>query len=145
MDGSTIFGIETGIPAGACDLPVGKTDLRAFELLPSLGRFCAVLAHGVPFPTYRHAAVDGKVIFVNGRLSPVGIEGNERDNAVVAAVFIVRHCIMCGVQKELCYVCFRQELFHGIPVVKETNGVMPGSGAKEREDGQVVLRIRGGI
>ena len=38
----------------------------------------------------------------------------------------------------------RQELLHGEPVIKETNGIMPGCRAKERENRQVVFRIRGG-
>ena len=60
------------------------------------------------------------------------------------AVFIVRHGIMCGVQEELGDFRFREELLHGEPVIKETDGVMPGSRSEEREYGQVVFRISGG-
>ena len=50
---------------------------------------------------------------------------------------------MGGVQKELFNYRFGEELFHGKPIIKETNGIMPGSGAKEGENRQVIFRIRG--
>lgn len=50
---------------------------------------------------------------------------------------------MGGVQKELFNFRFGEELFHGKPIIKETNGIMTGSGAKERENRQGVFRIRG--
>lgn len=60
------------------------------------------------------------------------------------AVFIVRHGIMCGVQEVLGDFRFREELLHGEPVIKEIDGVMPGSRFEEREYRQVVFRISGG-
>lgn len=56
-----------------------------------------------------------------------------RFRAIPAAVFVVRHCIMGGIQQELGNNSFRQKLFHGIPVIKETDRIMPGSQAEERE------------
>lgn len=51
---------------------------------------------------------------------------------------------MGGIQQEFVHVCFRQELLHGVPVIKEAEGIMPGSGAEEGEYGQVIFRVRGG-
>lgn len=55
---------------------------------------------------------------------------------MVPAVFIVRHGIICGVQKKFSNVSFGQELFHREPVIKEADGIMHGSGAKERKTGR---------
>lgn len=54
---------------------------------------------------------------------------------MVPEVFIVRHGIMCGVQKKFSNVSFGQE-FHGEPVIKEADGIMPGSGVKGRKTGR---------
>ena len=143
MYGSAVFCTRAWIFTGTVRFPAGKADLGAFKFCSALYGFRAVPAHGMSFTAYRDAiAVDGKVISVSGRASPVGVEVNERDDAMATAVFIVRHCIMGGVEKELCHVRFRQELFQGIPVIKETDRVMPGSRAKKGEDRQVIFRIR---
>lgn len=47
--------------------------------------------------------------------------------------------IMCGVQEELFDFRFGEELLHGEPVIKETDGVMPRSRTEEREYGQVIF------
>lgn len=85
----------------------------------------------------------GEVVLVYGRTSPVGIEVNERDDVMPAAVFIDRHGIMCRVQEQLFDFSLRKELLHGEPVIKEADGIMPGSGPQEREDREVAFRIRG--
>ena len=51
---------------------------------------------------------------------------------------------MGGIQQKFIYISLRQELHHRVPVIKEAEGIMPGSGAEEREDGKVVFRVRGG-
>ena len=96
------------------------------------------------FATYRYAVmVDGKIIFIDRRPSSVSIQVNKRNDAMIAAVFVVRHCIMGGIQQELCNNGFRQKRFHGKPVIKETDGIMPGSRAEERKDREVIFRIGG--
>jgi len=89
------------------------------------------------FPVYRNAVnVDGKVIFISRRPSSVSIQVDKRNDAMAAAVFVVR---IDGIQKEPCNNSFRQILFHGKPVIKKTNGIMPGGGTEERENGQIVF------
>ena len=73
----------------------------------------------------------------------VGIEVNERGNPMVTAVFIVRHGIMCRVQKKLGDFRCRKKLLHGEPAIKEADGVMPGGRAEERENRQVILQVGG--
>ena len=144
MDSPAVFSSRAWIFTGTGHSAACKTDFGAFELCPSLCRLGPVPAHGMPLRTYRDAiAAYSEIILVYGRASPVGIEVNERDDAMSAAVFIIRHGIMGGVQKELFDCSFREELLQGEPVVKEADGVMPGGRAKEREDGEVVFRIRG--
>lgn len=58
-------------------------------------------------------------------------------------VFIVRHRVMGGVQKNLCNNRFRKKGLHGIPVIKETDGIVPGGGVKEGENREVIFGIRG--
>nr|WP_305134999.1 hypothetical protein [uncultured Acetatifactor sp.] len=82
----------------------------------------------------------GEVVLVYGRTSPVGIEVNERDDAMPAAVFIDRHGIMCRVQEQLFDLSLRKELLHGEPIIKEADGIMPGSGPQEREDREAAFR-----
>ena len=143
MYGSAVFCIRTWIFAGAVRDSVGKADFRALEFCPALYGFGAIPAHGMPFTAYGNIVIiDGKILFIDGWPSPVGIQANERHNAVVMAVFIERHCMMGGVKEKFCYVCYRQELIHRMPAIKEADGVMPGSRFKEWGDGQVVHRIR---
>ena len=130
--------------AGAGGFSASETDFRAFEFRPALYGFRAVPAHGMPFMAYRDAViVDGEIILVDGRPAALAVEVNEGSNAVAAAVFVISHGVMGGIQQELLHICFRQELFHGVPVIEESEGIMPGSGAGEREDGQVIFRVRG--
>lgn len=99
----------------------------------------------MPLPAYGDAVVAyGEVVLVYGRASPIGIEVNERNNPMVAAVFINRHGIMDRVQEQLCDLSLRKELLHREPSIKEVDGIMPGDGAQEREDREVAFRIRDG-
>ena len=144
MDGSAIFCSRTWILTSAGNAAHGETDLRAFKFCPAFCRFRTVPAHDMAFATYRYAVmVDGKIIFIDRRPSSVSIQVNKRNDAMIAAVFVVRHCIMGGIQQELCNNGFRQKRFHGKPVIKETDGIMPGSRAEERKDREVIFRIGG--
>ena len=58
-------------------------------------------------------------------------------------VLIIRHSIVGRIEDDLLYNNIGQELFHGIPCVKEPVGIMPGSWAKEREDRKVIFGIGG--
>lgn len=137
--------VEQGFSEEQVTIAAGKDDFGAFELCSPFGRFCAVPAHGMAFPAYRDTVIaDGEVILIYRRSSPVGIEVNEGNNPMATAVFIVRHGIMCRVQKQLRDFCFWKELRHGEPVIKKHDGVMVGSGTEKREHGQVAVRIRGG-
>lgn len=103
-----------------------ETYFRAFEFRPALYGFRAVPTHSIPFTAYRDAIiVDGEIILVDGRSVAFAVEVNEWRNAVVAAVFIINHGIMGGIQQELVHVCFQRELFHGVPVKKEPEGIAP--------------------
>ena len=99
----------------------------------------------MPFTAYGDAViVDGEIVLIDGRPAALAVEVNEWCNAVIAAVFIISHGVMCGIQQKFIYISLRQELHHRVPVIKEAEGIMPGSGAEEREDGKVVFRVRGG-
>ena len=144
MDGSAIFCSGTWIFTSTGNVAPGKANLRAFKFCSALCRFRTVPAHDMAVPAYGYAViVDGKIIFIDRRPSSVSIQVNKRNDAMIAAVFVVRHCIMGGIQKEFCNNGFRQEPFHGKPVIKETDGIMPGSGAEERENREVIFRIGG--
>lgn len=145
MYSPAVFCIGTWIFTGAAGAAARKADLRAFEFSPAFYGFGAVPAHGMPFTAYGDPIiVDGEIVLIDGRPAALAVKVNERCNAVITAVFIISHGVMGGIQKEFVHVCFRQELFHGVPVIKEAEGIMPGSGAGEREYGQVILRVGGG-
>ena len=140
-----VFRIGTWGLTGAGRFPACEADPGALKFCPALCGFGTVPAHDMPLRTYRHTViVDGKVIFIYGRTAPADIQVDKRDNAVAEAVFIVRHGVMGRVQEKLCYLRLRKELLHGIPVIKEPDGIMPGSRAEDRENGQVIFRIGGG-
>lgn len=112
--------------AGAGRDSASETDFRAFEFRPALYRFRAISTHSIPFTAYWDAViVNGEIILVDGRSATFAVEVNEWRNAVAAAVFLINHCVMGGIQQELVHVCFRQELFHGVPVIKKPEGIMP--------------------
>lgn len=67
-------------------------------------------------------------VLAYGRASPVGIEVNERDDVMPAAVSMNRHDVMRGVQEQLCDPGLWKELLHREPSIKEADGIVPGSG-----------------
>lgn len=145
MYSPAVFCIGAGIFTGAVGASASKADFRAFEFCPAFYGFGTVPAHGMPFAAYGYAViVDGEIILIDGRPAAFAIKVNEWRNGVSAAVFIISHGVMGGIQQKFVNISLRQELLHGEPVIKEAEGIMSGSGAKEREDGQVIIRVRGG-
>ena len=145
MYSPAVFCIGTRIFTGAVGASTSKADFRAFEFSPALNGFGAVPAHGMPFAAYGYAViVDGEIILIDGRPAAFAIKVNGWRNGVSAAVIIISHGVMGGIQQKFANISLRQELLHGEPVIKEAEGIMSGSGAKEREDGQVIIRVRGG-
>ena len=123
---------------------VGETDLGALKFCASLCGFSTIPAHTEASLADRDAIIsDGEVILINRWPPALAIEINERLDSMIAAVFVVGHCIMRGVKQKLGHMRFRQILLHGEPVVHESVGIMSGSRPKEREDRKVAFRIRG--
>ena len=144
MDSPAVLRIGAGIRAGAGDRAARKADLRALKFTSAFCRFDSIPAHGKTLTTDRDTIpVDGKIVFINKGTAPLCIEVNKRTDVMVKAVFVERHGIMGRVQEEFCHNSPRKELLKGEPVIKETMGVMSGSGAKEREYREVIFRIRG--
>ncbi len=94
-------------------------------------------------PAYGDVVVYGEVVLVYGWASLAGIEVNEGDNVMLAAVFINRYGIMGRIQEQLYDFSLRKELLHGEPAIKEADGIVPGSGPQKREYREVAFRIRG--
>ncbi len=140
-----VFCIGTWIFTGAAWASARKADFRALEFCPAFYGFGAVPAHSMPFTAYGDTVIAyGEIVLIDGRPAALAVEVNEWCNAVIAAEFIISHGIMGGIQQKFIYISLRQELHHRVPVIKEAEGIMPGSGAEEREDGKVVFRVRGG-
>ena len=135
-----IFRIGAGIFTGAGRFSACEADLGTFEFRPALYGLGAVPAHGMPSAAYGDAViVDGEIILVDGRSATFTVKIDERRDAIAAAVFVIRHGIMGRIQQEFVNICLGKELFHGVPVVKEPEGIMPGSGTEEGEYGQVIF------
>ena len=144
MDSPAVLCIGAGSRTGTGDNTAREADLRAFEFVSAFGRFSTIPAHNMSLSAHRHPViVDGKIVLINRRAAAFSIQVNERTDAMVAAVFIERHGVMGRVQEEFSHNGLREELFKGEPVIKEAMGIMPGSGAKERENGQVIFRVGG--
>ena len=110
----------------------------------ALYEFGAVPAHGMPFPAYRDTViVDGEIVLIDRWPAAFAVKVDEWSNFVFATVFVISHGIMGGIQQKFVHIRLRQELLHGIPVIKEAEGIMPRGGAEKGEDGQVIFRIRG--
>lgn len=145
MHRPAIFCVGARFFTGTGDISAGKANLRAFEFCPSFCGFRPIPAHDVAFPADGNPfVVNCEIIFVNRGASPIGIQVNEWGDPMVTAVLIVRHGIVCRVQKQFCNVGLWQELLKREPVIEKADGIMPGSRAKERENRQVVFRIGGG-
>ena len=67
---------------------------------------------------------DGKVILVRDCDAPLLIEVDEWDDALLAAVEIVGHSIMCGIQEPFFVLEIRQESLHPEISLQETMGIM---------------------
>jgi len=126
MNSTAVFRVGAGMIAGTMRHSADETDLRALKFRPAHFGLGTVTAHpeagGTDGDTVR---VDGKVVLENGRTTAFAVEVNKGPDAVVATVFIESHGVMSGVQKELINMCFREELFHREPVIKEAVGIMP--------------------
>lgn len=145
MHRPAIFCVGARFFTGTGDISTGKANLRAFEFCSSFCGFRPIPAHDVAFPADGNPfVVNCEIIFVNRGASPIGIQVNEWGDPMVTAVLIVRHGIVCRVQKQFCNVGLWQELLQREPVIEKADGIMPGSRAKERENRQVVFRIGGG-
>ena len=95
------------------------------ELQPCLGGFGAVMVH---LPS---GLTDGDAIFTNRKVilvldldAPLLIEVDEWDDALLAAVEIVGHGIMCGIQEPFFVLEIRQESLHPEISLQETMGIM---------------------
>ena len=87
--------------------------------------------------------VDCKILFINRRTATFVVQVNKGSDPMFHTVLIIRHSIVGRIEDDLLYNNIGQELFHGIPCVKEPVGIMPGSRAKEREDRKVIFGIGG--
>lgn len=121
MDGTPIGSIRTGIITGAGRRASGKTDLGAFEFCPSLCGFRAVPTHPKAFFADGNAIVpDCEVVFINWWTAAFSVEVNERLDAMVTAVFVVGHVVMCRIEQKLVDMGFRKELQQGEIAVQES-------------------------
>lgn len=145
MHRPAIFCVGARFFTGTGDVSTGKANLRAFVFCPSFCGFRPIPAHDVAFPAdWNPFAVNCEIILVNRRASPIGIQVNEWGNPIVTAVLIVRHGIVCRIQKQFRNVGLWQELPQREPVIEKADGIMPGGGTKERKHRQVIFRIGGG-
>ena len=120
MYGSPIGSIRTGMITSAGGRASGETDFRAFELSPAFGGFSAIPAHAEAFFTDRDTIFsDCKVVFINWWPAAFIVQVNEWLDAVVAAVFVISHAVVCGIKEQLVNMRFGKELFHRKPVIKE--------------------------
>ena len=60
---------------------------------------------------------------------------------IPAAVGIISHCIMGGIQKPFADMIMRQEAFHSEPGFQKSVGIMSGGRIQKRKDGQVTFRV----
>lgn len=138
-----IFCIGAWVFTSAVWGSTGKADLRAFEFRSAFYGFGAVPAHGMPLPAYRDTVIaDGEIVLIDRGPAAFAVKVDEWLNSVFAAVFVISHGVMGGIQQKFVHVCFRQKLFHGIPVIKEAEGIMSGSRAEGGEEWQVIFRVR---
>ena len=86
-------------------------------------------------------SANGKVIFVFFSDAPLFILVNERLYMIPAAVGIISHCIMGGIQKPFADMMIRQEAFHSETGFQESMGIMFGGWIQKREDRQVTFRV----
>lgn len=131
MDSPAILCIRAGMFTCAGRYTLGETDLGALKFCATLCGFRSVPAHAEAFAADRDAIIsDGEIILVNRWSATLAIEVNEGPDSMITAVFVVSHCIMCGIKQEFVYMCFRKILLHGKPVVHEAMRVVPGSRSK---------------
>jgi len=67
--------------------------------------------------------IDGKVIFVDRWSSTFTVKVNKRCYMFTFAVLIIRHCIVCRIQKKLCYFVIRKKSFHSKESMQKAMGV----------------------
>ena len=142
MDGTAPFGVRAGIGTRA---GFGAAVYeRATEFGTVLGKFHTVMTH---FKTGRadgHTVrANSEIIFIFELYAPLFVEGNERNDALPAAVFVNRHSVMCGVKEQLGDFVVRQKSLHGEEAVEKSVGVVAGSRLKQRKYRQIAYRVGG--
>ena len=85
---------------------------------------------------------NGKVVLVRQLDPAFSIKVNKRCDMYPLKIFIVRHCIMGRIQKDLCNMKVRKKAFHSEKVEQKSMGIMLGSRIEQWKNGQVTFGIR---
>ena len=120
MDGPAIFRIGTGRFTGTRWFPAGKGALRTFKFGPPFCLFCAVPVHGMPlWADGDPIGIDCKILCIDRRTATFVVQVNKGSDPMFHTVLIIRHSIVGRIEDDLLYNNIGQELFYGIPCVKE--------------------------
>ena len=130
--------------AGTGGVATCETDLGTFEFRSSFGGFGAIQTHAEAFFANRHAVIsDGEVVLVNRRSATFAIEVNKWLYAMFRAILVKGHGIVGRIQEKLSDICFGKELLHREEVMPKAMRVMPRGETKQREQRQIIFRVRG--
>lgn len=95
-------------------------------------------------PADRYAVfANGKIALVGFFDSPFFIQVDKRGNPIPAAIQVVRHGIMRGIQNPFADMIVREKSLHPEIGFQEAVGIMLGSRVEKRKDRQIAFRVRG--
>lgn len=142
MNGAPIFSIRARVIAGAGNATVFSADFRTLKFHSAFRDFNTVTTHATAGRAdWNPVIINGEVIFINRWSSTFAIKVDERCYIFTFAVLIVRHGIMCRIQKKLRYFVIRKKSFHPKKGMQKAMGIMFRGTRKMRKHGQVAFRV----
>ena len=134
MDCTSVFSIWTRFFACTGDTATGVTDFRTFEFHSAFSNFNTISTHTISRGTNRNTIfINRKVVFVNGRSSTFSIKVDKWCYILAFEVLIIRHGIMCRIQKYFWNSVIRKKRSHPEKSVQESMRIMFWSTAKMRK------------
>lgn len=113
MNRASVFCIRTGSFAGTGDTAVFMTDFRTFEFHPAFCNLNTITTHTASGGTNRDSIfINCKVIFIDRGSSAFSIQVYKWCYILTFEVLIIRHGIMCRIQKYFRNSVIRKKRFH---------------------------------
>ena len=124
MNSASVFGIRTWGFTGTGDATVFMADFMAFEFHSAFCSFNTITTHMASGGTKRNSIfINRKVIFIDRGFSVFSVKVDKWCYILTFKVLIIRHGIMCRIQKYFRNSVIRKKRFHPEKSVQESQPI----------------------